>query len=271
MDIEGRVIVITGASQGIGEAISREFAKNKCKVVLAARSEDLLRRITRDINSTGGQSAYFKTDVSDPKDIRKLAEFASKKFGRIDVWINNAGIGLNYDSLSAREKWIEEIFKVNLLGVFWGMKYGARAITKNRSHPKGVIVNISSIGSEFPPFREGVLYNATKRGVDTLSEGIGLELMHSGIRVINVKPGFTRTNFSRNSMGKKLNKDPGSLPPLMRFVEPEIVAKKIISEVKKGKSSNRVFITTRDKLLVIIYKILFRFFGDSIRRSRNFD
>lgn len=249
MNLQNKVVVITGASQGIGEAAAKEFAKNGCKVVLAARSEDLLENIAKEIKNNHGEAYVVKTDVSKISEIKNLAKKTLAKYGRIDVWINNAGFQIGEDAISAKEEWVNRIFQVNLLGVYWGMRFAVDAMKKNKSNPRGIIVNVSSIVTEAPLVPRFTLYKATKQGVDTLSEGLSLELSPLNIRVINVKPGFTATNFTKNVLGRK-----GRYSKI--GISPEVVARKIVKEVRKEKSNRRVLITFSDEIMLFLIKLL---------------
>jgi short-subunit dehydrogenase len=255
LNLHDKVVVVTGASQGIGAAMAREFAKNGSRVVLAARSIDLIRQIAREINDSGGKAFPVKTDVSNINEIKKLCKTAQKKYGTVDVWINNAGFSINYDSLFAREDWVKMIFNVNFNAVFWGMRTATHAMMLNQGTPRGVIVNISSLVSELPVFPKSTLYTATKNAVDTLSEGACMELAPLDIRVINVKPGFTSTNFHVNRKGPKkkvdINKE-GYL--FFKSVGPEVVAKKIVNSVRDCENNIRVIITLRDRLSLMMIK-----------------
>ncbi|MHA1300239.1 MAG: SDR family NAD(P)-dependent oxidoreductase [Candidatus Helarchaeota archaeon] len=253
-----KVVVITGASQGIGEAVARELAKKGSKVVIAARSEDKLNSISRDINEQGGNAVSIKTDVTNIEEIRNLSKNVLDKWGKIDIWVNNAGVGMSYNSLFAKEEWVDTIFKVNLQAVYWGSRFAAHAMMKNESDPRGIIVNISSLTTELPMLPGSVLYKVTKIAVDYLSEGMALELENFKIKVINIKPGFTATNFGQNVLsGKRDDKDynkEGFL--IFKSVPPETVAKKIVKEIEKGRSNKRVIITKSDRFNIGLVNLL---------------
>lgn len=251
LNLKDKVIVITGASQGIGAATAKEFAKYGSKVVLVARSLDLLEDAAKEVRNLGGEAYVVKTDVSKISEIKELAKKTLAKYKRIDIWVNNAGFGIASDAVSAKEEYVNQIFSVNLLAVYWGMRIAAEAMKKNKTNPRGVIVNVSSIMSELPIIPGVTLYQATKRGVDDLSEGIGLELLSLNIAIIDVKPGLTASNFQKNTLGKGYG-----LPHGMRGIDPEVVARKIVREVMKGKSNRRVIVTWPDRVMIVIFKLL---------------
>jgi short-subunit dehydrogenase len=265
--LPNRIAVITGASQGIGAAAARELARHGCRVALAARSEDLLNQIASEIQTLGGHALAIPTDVSDPAQIKTLARAVLDKWGRIDIWINNAGLNVQYDALFAKEEWVDQLFRVNLLAVYWGMRAAAHAMMNNEGAPKGIIVNVSTLATQIPPVPRMVLYQATKRAVDTMSEGIALEISPLDIKVINILPGWTATNFGVNMLGRK------GVPAEKRGgVPPETVARRIAHAIQRGENNPRVIVTTKDRLLLAVSRVLplayRRYLGKRSRRKR---
>ena len=248
ISLKDKVAVITGASQGIGMETALAFAGKGCRVALAARSQKLIETIAGQINVSGGRAMAVATDVSDKEQIRNLCDTVLAAWGRIDIWVNNAGFGIDYDGIFAPEEWVEQIFSVNLMGVYWGTRIAAHAMLSNVSSPRGIIVNISSIASEAPILPHLALYKATKAGVDILSEGLAAELESSKVRIINIKPGLTRTNFRRNMMRKApfTKQQPG--------IPAKKVAKKIVQMTIKGRNKRRVIVTLRDHILLSFAK-----------------
>ena len=257
-ELKNKVLVVTGASQGIGEAIARQFAKKGCKVVLAARSMDKLMTITNELIEGGGNAIAMKTDVSKVDEIQNLVKDVLEHYGRINIWINNAGFGIHYNAIYSKPEWVNALFNVNLHAVYWGMRFAGQEMVKNKDKIKGIIVNISSLATELPITPNSVLYNVAKVAVDKLSEGMTLELNNFNIKVINVKPGFTASNFGDNLLaGRRTGKDYNREGFLMfKAVGPEVVAEKIVKEVQKGKSNKRVIITKSDRFNVGLVKTL---------------
>jgi short-subunit dehydrogenase len=251
IDLEGRVVVITGGSRGIGRATALEFGRRGCRVAVAARTEQDLQEAVSDIERAGGEGMYVATDLRQKQQIRRLADAVLEQWGRIDVWINNAGLNVDYDTLAADEEWVETIFDLNLRAVYWGMRYAAEAMRHNDTDPRGVIVNISSLASEMPTFPRFSLYKSTKKAVDILSEGVALELRPQGIAVIDVLPGFTATDFSASQLGKPRGKSRPKSPDWMR-IDPAIVARKIVAAVARGQTDTRVLITWYDRLAAAV-------------------
>ncbi|MGW2321846.1 SDR family oxidoreductase [Streptomyces sp. NPDC001680] len=190
-EIEGKVVAITGASSGIGEATALLLAERGAKVVLGARRLERLQALAARIEKAGGQAAYAPTDVKRRADLSGLVDLARDRYGKIDVLVGNAGIGLisPLDDLRV-EDW-EEMIDVNLKGVLYGI---AAALPVFRQRGFGHFVNIvSTAGLRIVPSQ--TVYAATKNAVRTLSEGLRQEAGDS-LRVTVVSPGLTRTELA---------------------------------------------------------------------------
>ncbi|MCX4631969.1 SDR family oxidoreductase [Streptomyces sp. NBC_01443] len=189
--IEGKVIAITGASSGIGEATALLLAERGAKVVLGARRPERLRALVARIEKAGGQAVHARTDVKRPEDLTSLVGLARDCYGKLDVLVSNAGIGLisPLDDLRV-EDW-EEMIDVNLKGVLYGI---AAALPVFREQGFGHFVNtVSTAGLRIVPLQ--AVYAGTKNAVRTISEGLRQEAGDS-VRVTVVSPGVTRTEFA---------------------------------------------------------------------------
>nr|WSW47797.1 SDR family oxidoreductase [Streptomyces sp. NBC_01001] len=189
--IEGKVIAITGASSGIGEATALLLAERGAKVVLGARRPERLRALVARIEKAGGQAVHARTDVKRREDLTSLVELARDCYGKLDVLVSNAGIGLisPLDDLRV-EDW-EEMIDVNLKGVLYGI---AAALPVFREQGFGHFVNtVSTAGLRIVPLQ--AVYAGTKNAVRTISEGLRQEAGDS-VRVTVVSPGVTRTEFA---------------------------------------------------------------------------
>ncbi|MEV0991105.1 SDR family oxidoreductase [Streptomyces sp. NPDC049949] len=188
--IEGKVVAITGAGSGIGEATALLLAERGAKVVLGARRTSRLEALAARIEAAGGEAAWTRTDVTVREDLTGLVELARGRFGRLDVLVGNAGIGLISPLDEVRVEDWERMIDVNLKGVLYGI---AAALPVFREQGTGHFVNtVSTAGLRVVPLQ--AVYAATKNAVRTLSEGLRQEAGDS-LRVTVVSPGVTRTDF----------------------------------------------------------------------------
>ncbi len=188
---EGKVVAITGASSGIGEATALLLAERGAKVVLGARGLDRLEALSARITDAGGEAAYVPTDVRRRGDLSDLVTVACERFGKLDVLVNNAGVMpiSPLDDLRV-EDW-EEMIDVNLKGVLYGI---AAALPVFRTQGFGHFVNIASTAA-FLVLPSMSVYAGTKMAVRAISEGLRQEAGDT-LRVTIVSPGMTRTNFA---------------------------------------------------------------------------
>ena len=190
MELNGRVVIVTGASVGIGEALARRLASEEARVVLAARSEDKLTALAEQLGEE--QSLVVPTDVSEPGQVERLVSRTVERFGSIDIVINNAGFGVY--GLVEETNWehFRKMWEVNFFGAV-RCTLAALPYLKAR---RGVVVNVSSIAGKIPiPYMTG--YCATKSALNAFSDGLRMELMRSGVHVVTVCPGRVRTEFHR--------------------------------------------------------------------------
>jgi short-subunit dehydrogenase len=192
--IAGKTYVITGASSGFGQGVALQLGKAGANVVLAARRKSLLDSIASRIENSGGHAIAIKTDVSDTADISRLADAAISRFGKVDVWINNAGvasIGRFWDIPLTEH---ERVIDVNLKGVFYG-SYAAIKIFRAQGY--GILINLGSVESEVPVAYQSS-YSASKAAVRSLGEVLHQELRLSGdrdIHVVTIMPWAASTPF----------------------------------------------------------------------------
>ncbi|MCP3140064.1 SDR family oxidoreductase [Pyxidicoccus xibeiensis] len=191
--IKGKVVVITGASSGIGESTARLLARQGAHVVLGARREDRLAALAGAIQAEGGSARYRRLDVTRLEDVQSFVEFAVGAFGRVDVLINNAGVMplSKLDALKVDE-W-NRMIDVNIRGVLHGIAAGLPLMKKQRS---GQFINISSIGGHAVSPTAAV-YCATKFAVMAISEGLRQEV-GGDIRVTVISPGVTESELAES-------------------------------------------------------------------------
>lgn len=201
--IEGKVVIITGASSGIGEATAIELANNGANVILVARREDRLKELQAKIESQGGMSAYKVTDVTVQEEMEDLARFAIETYGKIDVLINNAGVmPLSFLSEKKVSEW-EQMIDVNIKGVLYGI--GA-VLPHMRERKEGHIINISSVaGHVVEP--AAAVYAGTKFAVRAITEGLRLEEARNNIRATNISPGAIDTELVQTISNDTLRKN----------------------------------------------------------------
>ncbi|MFW9263022.1 oxidoreductase [Nostoc sp. KVJ20] len=188
---ENKVIAITGASSGIGEATARLLARQGLRVMLGARRTDRLEAIAAEIRSKGGEAEYRTLDVTNLEDMQAFVEFAQDKFGRLDVVVNNAGLmPLSRLEVLKIDEW-NRMIDVNIRGVLHGI---AAALPLFKQQRSGQFVNLSSIGGH-NVYPTAAVYCATKFAVWAISEG-RLRQESTDIRVTVISPGVTETELA---------------------------------------------------------------------------
>ncbi|SFU44548.1 SDR family oxidoreductase [Halomonas korlensis] len=205
-EINGKVVIITGASSGLGEATAHRLAKGGAKLVLGARREDRLKALRDAIVEQGGEAIYRVTDVTDRSQVEALAQAAKEAYGRIDVLINNAGLMplSPLDQLKVDE-W-EKMVDVNIKGVLYGL---AAVLPTMREQHAGHIINLSSVAGHVV-FPSAAVYCATKYAVKALSEGIRQEGGEE-IRSTNISPGAVATELTTTISDPETAKGVGEL------------------------------------------------------------
>lgn len=190
--LEQKVVVITGASSGIGEATARSLAQQGAKVVLGARRAERLEILAADIRAQGGVAEYQAVDVRQQAQVQALVDFAREKFGRVDVIINNAGVmPLSVMEELKVDEW-ERMIDVNIKGVLYGIAAGLPLMKRQGF---GHFINISSIGGH-AVYPTAAVYCATKYAVRAISEGLRQEQLDGDIRVTIISPGVVESELA---------------------------------------------------------------------------
>ena len=221
MTLKDKVSVITGGGSGIGEHTAILFAKNGSKIVISDINEKNGNAVLEKIKKEGVEAIFVKADTSNPDDSKRTIDQAVKAFGKVDIAVNNAGIGGpqqligDYDI----EGW-NKVISVNLSGVFYGMRYQIPQMLKNGG---GSIINVASILAQVG-FAQSSAYVAAKHGVIGLTQNGALEYAAKGIRVNAVGPGFIRTPLIDENMSKEQQDQLANLHPIGRLGEPDEVA-----------------------------------------------
>lgn len=224
MGLKNKVIVITGASKGLGKAMSYAFAKQDSKLILSARSKKELKTITNKINALP-----FVADITNEKQVIKLARFAVKKLGRIDIWINNAGIWIPHAPVEEMDsKKMRNMICVNLLGTIYGSK---AALIQMRKQGSGTIINILST-SALEGRAGSAAYCASKYGADGFTKSLRLESEPKNIHVFAIYPGGMQTRLFDEKKPCNFNE----------FMNPDMVAQIILENLKKQKPEQELII-----------------------------
>lgn len=249
MNFKEKVVIVTGASSGIGLACAKEFYRLGCNVVIAARNLEKLESLAKEFNCDENRCLPVKTDVSNRLDCQQLIEVTKKTYGRIDILINNAGISMRALFQDVKLEVLEKVMEVN----FWGTVYCTKYALPHLLESKGVIVGVSSIAG-FHGLPGRTAYSASKFAMQGFLESIRIENYKNNIQVIILSAGFTSSNIRKNA----LNADgypQGETPlPEDKLIPPEKVAKNMIRSIRKRKR-NRIM-TLEGQLMVFAQRII---------------
>ncbi|MDB5348905.1 MAG: putative oxidoreductase [Planctomycetota bacterium] len=217
-----QVIVITGASSGIGLATAETAAKKGAKVVLAARSGDALEQVAGRINAAGGEAFAVTCDVSDRAQVDRLAEAAVARFGRIDTWVNDAGLGMWGRLDQSKEEDARRLFDVN----FWGVVHGSMAALPHLKKNGGALINLGSeVSDAYPPIQG--MYAATKHAVKGYTDALRVEIEevdNAPVSITLIQPTAVDTPFPEHARNFT-DKEPKLPSPT---IEPQQVADVIL-------------------------------------------
>ncbi len=246
-NLEDKVVVVTGASSGIGEAIALELARKGAKLVIAARNIEKLECLASKISSDGKEVLVVPTDVSKEEDCRTLIQNAVEKFGTVHALINNAGISMRALFKDLQLDVIRKVMNVNFWGAVYCTKYALPYLLEN----KGSVTGISSIaGFKGLPARTG--YSASKFALQGFLEVLRIENLKTGLHVMTACPGFTASNIRNVALvadGSVQGESPRNENKMMK---PDKVAKKIINGIEKRKTT--IIMGSQGKMLNILNK-----------------
>ncbi len=245
--MKNKVVIITGASSGIGEACALEFSNQGANLILAARSEQKLQLLCDKINSKKGKAYYIVTDVSIDSDCAKMIQFTIEKFGAIDILINNAGISMRAIFEEINLEVFEKLMKINFYGAVYCTKYALPYILQN----KGSVVGVSSIaGHKGLPGRTA--YSASKFALQGFLEALRIENLKKELHVLIACPGFTASNIRKKALNASGNTQSESPRKEQKMMSSKEVAKYITVAIKKRKNS--IVLTRNGKLTVFLNK-----------------
>jgi NADP-dependent 3-hydroxy acid dehydrogenase YdfG len=226
--VQGKVVVVTGGSSGLGEATAKLLAERGAKVMLGARREENLERIVSEIKDDGGEAAYRVTDVTDKDQVENLVAGAVDEFGRVDVLVNNAGL-MPLSPLDALkvDEW-EQMVDVNIKGVLYGI---AAALPRMREQHDGQIINLSSVAGHV--VHEGsAVYAGTKFAVWAISEGLRQEAGDE-IRTTTIPPGAVESELTNKITHEETAQNTSAIADLA--VDASAVARAIAYAIEQPK------------------------------------
>jgi short-subunit dehydrogenase len=249
--MKDKVVVITGASSGIGEALAYVFARHGASVFLGARSGDKLKTIVSEIQADGGKAAFSPVDVAVENECKNFILNAKEAFGKIDVLINNAGISMRALFADTTPDVLKRVMAVN----FWGTVYCTKYALPFLLETSGSVVAVSSVaGIKGLPGRTG--YSASKFAIHGFMESLRIENMRTGLHVMMAYPGFTASNIRNTALvadGSQQGKSPLKEENIMSAKQ---VAENIYHSVRKRKTS--MVLTLEGKLTVFLNKFFTR-------------
>jgi len=245
--MKGKIVIITGASSGIGKALAYEFAAKGSKVVLGARSHDKLEKVAKDIKTKGGEAVFCVTDVSVENDCKNLVLTAIENFGGIDVLINNAGISMRAMFADLKLDVLKRLMDIN----FWGTVYCTKHALPHLLKSKGSVVGVASIaGLKGLPGRTG--YSASKFAMNGFMETLRIENLKTGLHVLMAFPGFTASNIRNTALSADGSMQGESPREEDKMMSAEEVAAHIYKAVLRRK--NRIILTSQGKLTFLLNK-----------------
>lgn len=247
MKLKDKVVIITGATSGIGEACALTFGKEGAKIVITGRNQEKLDRSSKHLKSLGIEVLAILADAGSEADNRKMADETIKAFGRIDILINNAGISMRalFQELDL------EVFRKVMDTNFWGTVYATKFCLPAILESKGSIIGISSInGFRGTPARTA--YTASKYAMNGFFESLRTEVMNQGVHVMVAAPGFTASNIRNNALTANGHVQGASPRDEAKMMTAEQVAEDILKATLKRKRD--LVLTTQGKLAVFFNK-----------------
>lgn len=219
MRLKGKVAIVTGAGDGIGEAIAKKYAAEGAIVVGCARTVEKVEKVMDDIRKAGGEGYAVRADVSKKEDVENLFKVTMEKYGKVDILANNAGVTADSRLVKMTEEQWDKVIDINLKGVFFCGQKAAEIMLEQGS---GVIINTSSVVGLYGNFGQ-TNYAATKFGVIGMTKTWAKELSAKGVRVCAVAPGFIATPMVAKMPEKVLDAIRAKVP-LGRLGTPEDIA-----------------------------------------------
>jgi short-subunit dehydrogenase len=244
-----KVVIVTGASTGIGNAIAREFARNGSRVMLAARSAEKLQCLESELREIGLEASYCVTDVTREEDCRLLVETTVAKYGTVHILINNAGISMRALFSDVDLTVLKRLMDVNFWGTVYCTKYALPYLLEN----KGSVVGVSSVaGFHGLPGRTG--YSASKFAMHGFLETIRIENLKEKLHVMIIAPGFTTSEVRKHALTANGTEQGTSPREEGRMTTPEHVARWVLKGIKK-KKRNKI-LTWEGRFTALLQRII---------------
>jgi dehydrogenase/reductase SDR family member 7B len=236
--MKDKVVIITGASSGIGKALAFSFGHQGSKIVITGRTEATLLEVSQALSKAGIDNLAIVSDVSIEQDNIDVVNKTIKKYGKIDILINNAGISMRSMFADCDLKVIKSLMDIN----FWGTVYATKYALPYIRESKGSIVGVSSIaGYRGLPVRTG--YSASKFAVNGFLEALRTELLHTGVHILTACPGFTASNIRVAALGSDGSSKGETMRDEGKMMSSEEVAERILKAVKN-----------RDRGMILTFK-----------------
>jgi short-subunit dehydrogenase len=247
--LENKVVIITGASSGIGCALAKAFAQEQARLVIAARSGDKLDSLKTKLEVNGVEVHKVRMDVSKEEDCQRLVEDTMSRFGRIDILVNNAGVSMRALFKDVSLDVLRKLMDVN----FWGAVYCTKHSLKYLLESKGSVVGVSSIaGNKGLPGRTG--YSSSKFALQGFLETLRVENLKTGLHVLIACPGFTTSNIRQTALAADGSAQGESPRDEKSMMSAEKVAEEILRAVKKRKKF--LVLTSQGKLVILLNKFI---------------
>ncbi|MEA5458551.1 SDR family oxidoreductase [Arcicella sp. LKC2W] len=246
--MKDKVVIITGASSGIGKALAFSFGNEGAKIVITGRKKAPLMEVSQELTTLGIDNLAIVSDVSIEADNAEMVQRTIEKYGKIDILINNAGISMRAMFEDCDLNVIKTLMDINFYGTVYATKYALPYIKAT----KGSIVGVSSIaGYRGLPVRSG--YSASKFAMNGFLEALRTELLHTGVHVLTACPGFTASNIRVASLGADGSSKGDSMRDEGNMMSSEEVADRILKAVKNR--DRGMILTLQGKMAVLINKI----------------
>ncbi|PLX08424.1 MAG: NAD(P)-dependent oxidoreductase [Marinilabiliales bacterium] len=252
------VIVITGSTRGIGHGLAKEFLNNGHKVVFNGRSQEAVDKVLEEFKDYSSQICGVAGDVSMPDTHEKLFDEAVKHFGKVDIWINNAGIPQeNKPFVELKIEDIKRLSDINIYGLILGSQIAANLFLKQGY---GKVFNMEGFGSKGRIMKNLTLYGTSKRAVNYFTKSLAKELDGSSVKACVLSPGMVRTEFLDGALEDKTTKEAKQFQKVYKVIaeDVDVVTKFLVKRILKStKNYDRIEFLTPGKMMIKGFKMMF--------------